>query len=317
MARRGKPSGHQLSLLAESELQIEAEDALAANAVWYYSRVMCQLALPSSNYEGREFVRDSGVFHLIVQALPPLSVPWGIYPRGILNWVVTEIVRRKKTNPSRVLELGTSLAEFMAKVSGTKSYSGGEFGNIRPFKRQLDQLFSSRIAFWIGEGDRPDVTLTPLASMQISSGWNLMWHNRLPNQKGLFTSTVQISEEFFQDCLQHAVPIDVRVIRGLWPNCMAFDIYVWLTYRSYTLLRARRWSLDLSWPALKLQFGYQYATLKKFRQNFLTALARVKLLYQSMEFTEHPGQGITFRFKRPSILSVRVPELPASTGSPH
>jgi hypothetical protein len=314
VAKRGKPPAHQLNLLAEHELLIEAQEALEANAIWYYNRTMCQLALPASSFPGREFLRDSGAFHLIVQALPPLTVPWGIYPRGILNWAVTEIVRKKKTNPSRTLELGASLADFMQKVSGTKTYSGGEFGNIKPFKRQLSNLFGSRIAFWIGEGKELDMTETHGASMQIGAAWNLMWHNKLIGQKGLFQSTIQVGEEFYQDCVENAVPVDIRIIRGLWPNCMAFDIYVWLTYRAHALIATRRWSLDLSWGSLKMQFGFQYSSMRKFRQNFLMALKRVSFLYQKMEFTERPGEGITFRFKRPSIQSVRVPaQLPAST----
>jgi hypothetical protein len=105
------------------------------------------------------------------------------------------------------------------------------------------------------------------------------------------------------------VPIDIRVIRGLWPDCLAFDIYVWLTYRSFTLLRVRRWNLELTWLMLKFQFGPQYATLHQFRWKFLRALEKVQRLYPSIEITEREGKSLTFRFKRPSVLSVAFPLL--------
>jgi hypothetical protein len=305
-----KPENHKLELISSNEMEIEAQDALEANAVWYYTRTMCQIALPASSYTEREYVRESGAFHLIVQALPPLHVPWGIYPRGILNWAITEIVRKKNmADRSRTLELGASLAEFMERVSGTRAYSGGQFGNIKPFKRQLSCLFGSRVAFWIGNG--LDMTEGQGASMQIGAAWNLMWHTKLIEQPGLFQSTIQIGEEFYEDCIQYAVPVDVRVVRGLWPDCLAFDIYVWLTYRSHTMLRARRWSLDLSWYSLKMQFGQQYKELYQFRWKFLRALRRVNLLYTGFEFSEREGRGMTFKFKRPSILA-----LPAAPPPP-
>ncbi len=307
--------------LADREFEIQAQEALSANAVWYYTRTMCQIALPSSSYTGREYLRESGRFHMVVQALPPLHVPWGIYPRGILNWAVTEIVRKKRTgDQSRVLQLGASLAEFMEKVSGTKGYSGGASGNIRPFKQQLSCLFGSRIAFWIGDGQKLEMTESQGAAMQIGAAWNLMWHNKLVGQPGLFQSTIQLGEEFYLDCIAHGVPVDVRIIRGLWPNCLAFDIYVWLTYRAFTLAKDKRWQLDLSWDMLKIQFGQNYRTLKQFRYKFLFSLRTVQRLYQAMEFTEREGKGMTFRFKRPSVLSVAVPvrrQLPQSSTGIH
>lgn len=301
-----KQAFHQLDQLVEQELAIQAQEALAANAVWYFTRVMAQIYLPSSSYSGNEYEQDRGVYHLSVSAPKAFGVPWGIYPRGILNWMVTEVVRKKNEKKnSRVLELGLSLADFMGKVSGTRTFSGGKTGNIRPFKRQLASLLASRIFFWVGSNPAPDVTYQ---SMEISSSGNLMWHPVLIDQPGLIQSTIELGEKFHEDCLKHGYPVDIRIIRSLWPNCLAFDIYVWLTYRAYTLAKDRRWSLDLSWQSLKLQFGHQYKDMKGFRMKFLDALSRVGRVYRDMEFKEIE-KGINFRFKRPSIPSIAVRSL--------
>lgn len=312
-----REKSHQLNLLAEQQMAIEAEEAKAAGALWYYSRTMCQCVLPSSSWPSTEYVQNSGKFHMVVQALPPLHVPWGIYPRGILSWVVTEVkLNRKKGDAARTLHLGSSLSEFIYKVSGTKTVSGGKTGNIKAFKKQLSSLFSSRIAFWIGEGNSPDVSTDTAGMMQIGVGWNLMWHLKVVDQPGLVQSTVQLSEEFFEDCLKHGVPIDIRVVRGLWGNCMAFDAYCWLTYKAEVLRYDGRSVFDLSWPALKMQFGPRFLHLKHFRTNFLASLRLVKLLYSDFEFREQEGKGIVFRFRAPSIKSVAFHGLPAAAVAP-
>jgi hypothetical protein len=59
---------------------------------------------------------------------------------------------------------------------------------------------------------------------------------------------------------------------------------------------------------LKMQFGPQYKTLKQFRWYFLQAFKDVQRLYPSIGFAERPGQGITLRFRRPSVLSVGLPK---------
>lgn len=291
-------------------MNLQAMEALAADAVWYYTRTMCQIALPPSSLKTNEYIRNSGTHHLVVQAPPMTEVPWGIYPRGILNWITTEIVRQKNSpDASRNLPLGKSLADFMSKVSGSRNYSGGKTGNIGPFKRQLSSLLSSRIFFWIGD-TKFDVSTDPFVSMQIAHSGNLMWHPKLISQPGLLDSTIEVSEEFYQDCIRHGVPVDVRIIRALWPNCMAFDIYVWLTYRAYTLSRDRRWSIDLSWGMLKAQFGHTFHLMKNFRPRFLESLGVVSNIYTGMEFVEREGKGMTFRFKRPSVsTSTSVPRI--------
>jgi hypothetical protein len=296
--------------MVEQELAIQAEEAQIAGAVWYYARVMCQLGLPASRFADCKYERHSGKFHLIVSA--PFSVPYGIYPRGILNWLVTQIVYQKKAKDPRIVQLGSSLGEFMEKVTGHGGYSGGEFGNIRPFKRQLSSLLSSRLFFWIEDQEQ-----TQFQSMEIAASGNLFWHPKILDQPGLVQSSIEIGEKFWEECVRHQVPVDVRVIRGLWPDCLAFDVYVWLTYRAYTLLKTRRWSLDLSWPMLKFQFGPQYETVRQFRWKFLQALKKVGRLYSNIEFEEREGKGLTFRFKRPSVVSVSLPEaIPAESTGP-
>ena len=190
----------------------------------------------------------------------------------------------------------------MEKVTGSRTYSGGEFGNIRPFKKQLLSLLTSRILYWEDHKDQ-----TGFLSMEIASAGNLMWHPKLPDQPGLIQSSIEVAEKFWDDCCAHGHPIDFRVVRGLWPNCLAFDIYTWLTYKAYVSLRQHRHEISISWHMLKVQFGPQYKTLFQFRWKFLESWKLVSRLYPSVSLTEQEGKGIQLRFRRPSVISVGLP----------
>jgi hypothetical protein len=299
--------------IAEAGLAIRQQEAAEAEAIGYYPRVMCQIALPASRFAGNEYERTSGNYHLSVQSPRILGVPWGIYPRGILAWIASDVTRRKNQEDTRVLHLGRSLAEFIQKVSGTTSMSGGTTGNIRSFKQQLASLFAARIFYWYDSGQNPPDAMTYRA-LEISTAGNLLWHPKLIDQPGLFQSTVTLGEAFHQDILDHAFPVDERALRALWPACLPTDIYVWLTYRASAMQRQRRTALDLTWLQLKAQFGPEYSTMRSFRQHFLLGLKKVKFVYGEMDFAESQ-KGIAFTLKRPSIRSVSVPLLRSESGA--
>lgn len=291
--------------LAAAGLAIKEAEARDAGAIGYYPRVTCQIALPSSRFTGNEYERSSGDFHLSVQSPRILGVPWGIYPRGVLSWIASDVTRRKNQGEdTRHISFGRSLAEFIQKVSGTTTTSGGEFGNIRNFKLQLASLLGARIFYWY-DGKVPGADAMQFRSMEIASQGNLLWHPQVIEQPGLFQSTITLGEAFHQDILDHAVPVDERALRALWPACLPTDIYVWATYRAYAMQKQRRRILDLSWVQIKQQFGPEYADMRSFRSKFLQALKRVQVVYAEMEFAERE-KGIAFTLKRPSIQSVPV-----------
>jgi hypothetical protein len=298
-----KREGHQLELLVEQQMKLEAEEAQQADAMWFYTRVLCQTCLPAKNFRDNEYERHSGQYHLVIQSPRRFGVPWGIYPRGILTWMVTEIKKRKNVRPvNRSLTLGSSLAEFMGKVTGSRAMSGGAFGNVPRFKRQLISLLTSRIVWW-----RDTDEALQYRTMEVTSSGNVFWNPQNADQPGLIQSTVEVGEAFWEDCMAHGHPVDIRVIRGLWPNCLAVDIYTWLTYRSYVCMKVHRHSLPISWFMLKAQFGPQYKTLKQFKWYFMGALKLVLKLYPAVSVKDRAEQGIELIFRRPSVVSVALP----------
>lgn len=79
--------------------------------------VLCQVGLPRSKVDGREFLRQSGAAWINIQAgildegkgpvLQP--IPYGVMPRLALAWVSTFAMR----NDTPVIPIGDSAAEFL------------------------------------------------------------------------------------------------------------------------------------------------------------------------------------------------------------
>ncbi len=100
-------------------MAIQAEEALEADAVSYYARIMCQLSLPISQVSCAEYTRESGPYHLSISTPTAVGIPYGRYPRGVLNWLVTEIVKKHGSDDgSRTVVLGKDLSRIYGKGFG-------------------------------------------------------------------------------------------------------------------------------------------------------------------------------------------------------
>ena len=67
----------------------------------------------------------------------------------------------------------------------------------------------------------------------------------------LWDSTIQLGEQFFNEIIAHPVPIDLHVLKAVKRSPLGLDLYLWLTYRTFTL----KAPLRLSWKQLYRQFG--------------------------------------------------------------
>jgi hypothetical protein len=71
--------------------------------------------------------------------------PYGIIPRLLLIWIVTEVLRTK----SRRLELGHYLSDFLEKLGLNSSNGsvGAKRSDARRLREQMQRLFNSIISF--------------------------------------------------------------------------------------------------------------------------------------------------------------------------
>jgi hypothetical protein len=108
-------------------------------------------------------------------------------------------------------------------------------------------------------------------------------------QGSLFVETARLSEIFFAQLRQHAVPLDEAAIRAIRNSSMALDVYCWLAYRLHSLSAPKA----LTWAALAGQFGAGIKLRKHFKPAFTESLAVAQAVYRDarVEVTE-AGVGL-------------------------
>jgi len=247
-------------------LAIEEEDAKEAGSLGYMARMLVQVTMPHSNPKVNVFERTNGNFSLAMSGHPKIGLPYGIYPRLLLAWVVTEAVKKK----SPTLVLGSSFSSFMSELGLLPT--GGRWGTISRLKDQMRRLFSSSVSCVYD-----NQYLSSGSGFSVASEYHLWWDPKLPKQAALWESTVTLSQEFFKQVVDRPVPVDMRVLSELKGSSLALDLYCWLTYRM-SYLRRRT---EIPWLLLQKQFGANYANNKSGRSAFKTKLKEQlnKVLY--------------------------------------
>ena len=154
-AKRAKNEAHKPEEIAPASTQdnklIETAVQIASTSpdgfgdfMAFTHAVLCQVGLPRSKVEGREFLRQSGSAWINIQAgildegkgpvLQP--IPYGVMPRLALAWVSTFAMR----NDTPVIPIGDSAAEFL-RLMGMDD-QGARYTTLR---RQMHALAACRL----------------------------------------------------------------------------------------------------------------------------------------------------------------------------
>lgn len=283
--------------LAEEALALEQEDALQSGSLSFVARWLVHATLPYKEPKGTPpppaWGRSSGSVSMMIQPgyyqrrvetvnargktvftneLACYGYPYGSYPRLILAWIATEVVKNKNSDKaSRTIQLGDSLVQFMAGL-GKHGVTGGSRGTITLLKSQMQRLFSAQIA----------ITTDPNADNWKNSGFRIadessldtFWDPSNPTQQSLWQSEITLTERFYENILMNPVPVDIRIVKSLASSALAMDIYCWLTYRNAMITRDTK----VPWEALQQQFGSE-AAKHKFVEGFKRSLKDVLYLY--------------------------------------
>ncbi len=250
-----------------------------AQSIGYVGRSMVTASLPHSKHKEYRFKREVNDMAIEIIGSYQVGLPYGVYPRLILSWLITEIVHTRK----REIPLGNSLTDFMKSVG--LHVSGGKTGSISRVKDQLRRLFSAHFSFTIynkNEGRFENKLYT------IANDFHLFWNPQQPDQIDLFSSYINVSEPFFEEILNHPIPIDREAISKLKKSSLALDIYFWLTYRMHNLKEP----LHIGYKALKLQFGPGYPNTPKgdyeFKRQFKKEMNSVLNVYDEAQIDFTP-----------------------------
>jgi Plasmid encoded RepA protein len=291
------PSAVQLRLIdASADIRQNSPEDIS-----YQHTVLCQTGLPYRSTEERRWERRNGRVTLNIEAgsayhpqqdkFVELPLPFGPKARLILIHLNSEAIRTR----TPLIEVEDSMTAFVKLLQGGRDPNGPE---IRKFKSQLSALSVATIRMAMTVEKTEQGARTRQINTNIVRSMDV-WFPKSPSQRLLWPSTVELSQEYFDTLVNHAVPLDQRAVAALAHSAMALDIYAWLAQR---LCRIPSQSDALvPWLSLHHQFGLGYASrIRKFRQVFLKTLKDVLQEYPAAKV--RPSQeGLILKASAPPI----------------
>ena len=256
---------------------VEASEADAD--LGFMARMLALCSLPRTNLGDQlQYVRRNGPLTLAMTAGVNNKLPYGNLPRLLLAWVCTEAVRTQR----RELILGNSLSAFMRSVG---VYNSG--GAVRSrLQEQMRRLFNSYVQL-VYEHEHGEVSVNSLVADRTEFWWN----PKRPDNRTLWESKIELGEKFFEEVIRHPVPLDLNILKTMKRSSLGLDLYMWLTYRTFTL----KAPLRLSWPRLYRQFGSNPAQasntniVNDFRTKCLRELTKIKSAWPDLHYSTPKG----------------------------
>ena len=271
---------HHFTLADQVNQLIGASEADAD--LGFMARLLTLCSIPRTNPGNRtQYVRRNGPYKLVMNAIGDNKLPFGNLPRLLMAWVSTEAVRTQ----SRELVLGKSLSEFMRKLDLHTS-GGSSRGDRTRLRNQMRRLFHCTVSL-IYEDEHRKAS----ASSFVADRTDFWWNERKPDERVLWDSKIRLGEDFYNEIISHPVPLDMNTLKALKRCALGLDLYLWLTYRTFTLPRPLR----LSWRQVYRQFGVDpekasdNQTVQNFRYKVLRELKKIKLAWPELNYSAARG----------------------------
>lgn len=203
------------------------------------------------------------------------GLPYGPKARLLLLHLCTEAVRQR----SPKVEVAQSMSGFIRDMGFP--VTGGERGTLKQFKEQLNRLAACSMQIGLWDGTRAStLNVPPFRQMDV---W-LPLHNH-PDQGLLWSSTITFHREFYDNLIQHALPVDIRAARAFAGSARKLDLLFWVGYRLSRLERPLR----LTWDNLYKQFGSENGSIRSFRQEFRKDVAHLTEVFPRLRLTLDDG----------------------------
>lgn len=288
----------------------------------YYTPLLIQCTLPHSEPKVNPWIRNNGDFTLMVSTGydkegVAYGIPYGSFPRLTLAYIITHVIKSGK----RRVELSSSFGGFLREIG----YTGNLRGTTRASKTiqsQLLRLVKSNIVFEKADGTADQGTMIS-GRLDVADTVALWWDYKQPEQGSLWGSFIELSEKFHQAILDNPVPLRTDILAALKRSPLALDVYMWVSYRLFTMQAADQEQVTLGYGRLQEQFGtgISEANYRKFRQELKLALTKVAEYWRSpdgekqlLNYELHED-GLTL-FRSPLLVSIpkrKVDEKAAAT----
>lgn len=253
--------------------------------VVYVPGALAKITLPHRDVSGcSEYTRVNGDQSLSIIVPAHIGLPWGSVARTLLIYITTHA----KIKKSREVYLGPSFRRFLATIG--YSNTGGKNGSVTRVREQLRRILASTISFSSGGYEHSFES-----GMRVCDFSELCW-----DSKSELQGIIRLSEQFYEELTWRAVPVRWESIKKLRRSPLAVDIYIWLTYRSMSLVK----QTCIPWGELEKQFGSSYMHTRHFQNKFIRSVESVKTVYPDFNAMPLKGRGLLLSPYSPDITPV-------------
>jgi len=305
------------------------DEAATSKEAAYMARQLVQVTLPHKNPGNvPTWSRKNGNLTLRIQPGYKkdnstgkdicVGYPYGVIPRLLLFWIITEAVRIR----SRRLGLGHSLNGFMAELGLNHETGGGKRSDAKRLREQMERLFNAFISF---EGDITRGIKTGNARMNmVITSQTMFWWNPADTDQAHWGSWIELSQEFYDAITAAPVPIDMRALLALKKSPLALDLYSWLVYEAFRSNKSGQARFE-TWEQLHSHLGGEYAHIQHFRAKVKAALQKIQLVYPGLKLGERQGGIEVLPESLPALqprgmtiegTATPIPEAPTPPPSP-
>ena len=291
--------------------------------ITFSSRTLIQATFPHSKKHADEvgtLVLHNG--NLTITMYSRNGLPYGHYPRLIMCWLTKEAIRRNAVLPidqARVIPLGNSLNQFFAELGishgkyttgRTKRIAGPQVKAIRDHLNRLVNTIIS-IDYVANHGDIYHEALTEcyMENTPIASKTHYWWSDKHKGIQSDTKSYIELSEDFFRELVDGAVPLDTVHLAQLKKYPLAIDLYCWATYR----ISYQKHDTYVTWEQLKAQLGTGYPTtaqgLRDFKKKVKKAISQVKKAWPEAGIELWTG-GVKLVGHTPAVMKKDIPINP-------
>jgi len=265
----------------------------------YQHSVLCQAFLPYRNPgpDVQLWKKKQGKASLSIQCLYKehpetgedilLGLPYGTKARLILGHISSQAI----ITQSPVVNVQDSMTSFLNRIGVANTGR-----NIREVKNQLARIASSVIGLSYKVSDNQTIN----ADFKLVRQYDL-WFPKNEKQRVLWNSEIELSPDYFEGLMEHAIPLDERALAALSHNAMGLDIYMWLSQRLHRINGVQ----FITWKALKDQFGEGYGRMSHFKTQFRKVLKIVQLVYAGAKLEEIDNKGFNF-YNSPAPIAKAV-----------
>ena len=88
-------------------------------------------------------------------------------------------------------------------------------------------------------------------SSSVADRSEFWWNERKPDERVLWESKIELGEKFYNEIIQHPVPLDMNTLKALTRCALGLDLYLWLVYRTFPL----RAPQPITWKQVYRQIG--------------------------------------------------------------